>query len=45
LDRRKGSILEDSSYYCQLLNVISETIELQKADDKLFPSIEQKTIN
>ena len=45
LDRRKGSILEDSSYYCQLLNVISETIELQKAADKLFPSIEQKTIH
>jgi predicted helicase len=44
LKDRRGRILEDSRYYCKVVTAISETIEIQKQIDVLFPEVEKETI-
>jgi len=46
LKDRKGRILTlgDIKHYCKVITAIKKTIEIQKEIDKLYPKIEEKTI-
>lgn len=44
LKDRKGRIMDNVRYYCQIITALSETIKIQKKIDIVYPQVEQKLI-
>lgn len=44
LKDRKGRIMDDSRLYCRIITALSNTIEIQKQIDEIYPDLEKELI-
>ena len=44
LKDRKGRNMDDAPRYCRIVTALSETIEIQKQIDKIYPEVEKELI-